>query len=81
MTLSQSLHTLIEGEAAKANTHRIILRVCSGDGQVDFKGSAGAAAPETRFAIASITKMFTAALIMRLADEKALRLDQTAQSS
>ena len=80
MTLSQSLQTLLDEEATKANTHGIILRVCSGDGQLDFKGSAGAAAPDTRFAIASISKMFTAALIMQLADEGALNLDQTVQS-
>lgn len=80
MTLSQSLQTLIEGEATKTNTHGIILRVCSGDGRIDFKGSAGAATPDTRFPIASITKMFTAALIMQLADEGALNLDQTVQT-
>lgn len=80
MTLSQRLQALIDAECAKPNTHGVILRVGSGDGRLDFKGSAGAATPDTRFAIASITKMFTAALILQLADEGRLRLDQTAQS-
>lgn len=80
MTLSQSLQSLIEAECAKANTHGVILRVCSGDGLVDFKGSAGAAEPDTRFPIASIAKMFTATLIMQLVEEGSITLDQTVQS-
>ncbi len=80
MTLSQSLQALIDTEAGKSNTHGIILRVVSGDGQVDFKGSAGAAMPDTRFPIASITKIYTAALIMQLVDEGHVTLDQSVQS-
>lgn len=80
MTLSHALQSLIDGEAAKAHTHAVILRVHSGDGSVDFSGSAGAATPDSRFPIASITKMFTAALIMQLVDEGQISLDQTVQS-
>ena len=81
MTLSQSIQTLIDAECAKANTHGVILRVSSGDGRVDFKGCAGVATPDTRFPIASITKMFTAALVMQLVDEGRINLDQTVQST
>ncbi len=80
MTLSQSLQALIDTEASKPHTHGIILRVVSGDGQADFKGSAGAAVPDTRFPIASITKMYTAALIMQLVDDGLIKLDQPVQS-
>ena len=80
MSLDQKLQALIDVECAKAHTHGVILRVASGDGQVDFKGSAGAAAPDTRFPIASISKMFTAALIMQLADDGQIDLGQTVQS-
>ena len=80
MLLDQKLQALIDAECAKAHTHGLILRVASGDGAVDFKGSAGAAAPDTRFPIASISKMFSAALIMQLADGGQLDLDQTVQS-
>ena len=80
MELTQSLQALIDKEAGKSNTHGIILRVASYDGRVDFKGSAGAATPDTRFPIASITKMYTAALIMQLVDERHVTLDQTVQS-
>lgn len=80
MTLSQNIQSLIEAECSKAKTQGVILRVCSGDGLVDFKGSAGTAVPETRFPIASIAKMFTATLIMQLVEESSITLDQTAQS-
>ncbi len=80
MTLLQKIQALIDAECAKANTHGVIVRIFSGDGRVDFKGSAGVAAPDTRFPIASITKMFTAALIMQLVDEGRINLDQIVQS-
>lgn len=80
MTLTQDLQNLIDAECAKANTQSVILGVHSGDGQVDFRGGAGTAAPNTRFPIASITKMFTATLILQLADEGRIGLDQTVQS-
>lgn len=80
MTLSQALQSLIDAECAKKNTHGVVLRVASDDGRVNFKGSAGAATPDTRFPIASIAKMFTAALIMQLLDEERLALDQPVQS-
>lgn len=80
MTLNHRLQNLIDVECAKANTHAILLRVRSGDGQVNFTGAAGAATPGTRFPIASITKMFTAALILQLVDEGEIDLDQTVQS-
>lgn len=79
MTLSQKIQALVDAESAKANTHGVILRVSSGDGRVDFKGSAGEAPPDTWFPIASITKMFTAALVMQLVDEGRINLDQTVQ--
>lgn len=80
MTLSESLQALIDAEARKPHTHGVILRVVSSDGQVDFKGSAGVAVPDTRFPIASITKMYTAALVMQLVDDGLINLDQTVQS-
>jgi CubicO group peptidase (beta-lactamase class C family) len=80
MDLNQKLQALLDAECAKPHSHGVILRVASEDGRVDFKGSAGNAAPGTRFPIASISKMFTAALIRQLADEERIHLDQTVQS-
>jgi len=54
MSLDRTLQALIEKECSKAHTHGVILCVQSGDGQVDFKDSAGDATPDTRFPIASM---------------------------
>ena len=80
MTLMQTLQDLIDAECTKAQSHGMILRVFSGDGQIDFKGSAGAATPDTQFPIASLTKMFTATMISQLLHEGRLHLDQMVQS-
>lgn len=80
MPLDQHLQALIEKECSKAHTHALILRVQSGDGHVDFKGSAGDAMPNTGFPIASIAKMFTATLIMQLTAEGQIELDQMVQN-
>jgi len=80
MPLTQDLQNLIDADAAKAHTHAILLRVQSGDGRLCYHGCAGEATPDTRFAIASISKMFTATLIMQLLDDGRLDLDQTVQS-
>ncbi|WP_371153239.1 serine hydrolase domain-containing protein [Jannaschia sp. 2305UL9-9] len=76
MTLDRHLQALIDRECAKTDSHGILLRVQSGDGRVNFKGSAGDATPDIRWPIASITKMFTATLIVQLAAEGEVRLDQ-----
>lgn len=80
MSLDQELQSLIDAECARANTHGVILRVSSGDGHVDFKGCAGIATADTLFPIASITKMFTAALIMQLVDDGLITLDRAVHS-
>ena len=75
------LQRLVEAEQARGTVHGLVLRVQSGDGRLDFSGTAGAADAGIRFPIASISKMFTAALIVQLCDEGALALDQTVQSA
>jgi len=77
--LSKDLQDLIDAEAAKANTHSVLLAVQSGDGRIDFRGGAGGPA-DARFYIASVTKMFTATLILQLRDQGLIDLDTTAQS-
>ena len=61
----------------------MILGITSCDGKLDWSGAAGIAhkkkelliTPETPFFIASITKMFTATIIMQLYEEKKIDLD------
>ncbi|WP_425037858.1 serine hydrolase domain-containing protein [Primorskyibacter sp. S187A] len=80
MSLADDLQALMDAQSARTHTNGVLLRVWSGDGQVDFKGSAGAARPQSRFAIASITKMFTATLIMQLVDAQRIALGERVQN-
>jgi D-alanyl-D-alanine carboxypeptidase len=66
--INLALQKIIDGEMKKGHTASMILGVKSGDGSLDFTGSGGSADPDSRFYIASITKMFTAAVIMQLSD-------------
>lgn len=74
-TANQKLQTLIDKESRKSNTHSVLLGVQSADGRVNFQGAAGEASPDSAYFIASITKMFTATVIMQLVDEERLDLD------
>jgi CubicO group peptidase (beta-lactamase class C family) len=79
--MNDALQRLLDKTLAKGKTHGLLLRVQSGDGRIDFHGSAGDATPALRFPIASISKMYTAAMIQQLVEEGRLALDQTAQSA
>jgi len=81
MTIDTALQDLLDTTLAKSRAHGLLLKVQSGDGGIDFRGSAGAATPDIRFPIASISKTYTAAMILQLVDEGQLALDQTAQSA
>jgi CubicO group peptidase (beta-lactamase class C family) len=72
---AQKLQTLIDKESRRANTHGVLLGVQSADGRVNFQGAAGDASPNSPYFIASVTKMFTATVIMQLVDEGRLDLD------
>lgn len=77
--INTDLQQLIEKEYNKLHTHAVLLGVQSGDGQVDFQGVAGDTSLDSSYFIASITKMFTAAVVMQLVDEGRLDLDAPIQ--
>ena len=79
-TLTQNLQRLLDKEFARPATKSVMLQVKNGNGSTLFSGSAGAAAANDPFFIASISKTYTAALIMQLVDSGAISLDQTVQS-
>jgi CubicO group peptidase (beta-lactamase class C family) len=79
--LHSTLQHMVEAEQARGTVHGLVLRVRSADGWLDFWGAAGAADARIRFPIASVSKMFTAALVVQLCDEGALDLDQRVQSA
>ena len=74
-TISSQLQQLIDKELGKRHTHSVLLGVQSGDGKVNFQGAAGEGSPDSPYFVASITKIFTATVIMQLVDEGKVDLD------
>lgn len=80
---THKLQALIDGHIGKSDIHNIVLGVQSQDGAVDFIGAAGIAdpatgaamTPDTPYFVASITKMYTATVIVQLHQEGLLNLD------
>lgn len=73
--MDNKLQQLIEAEFMKPNSNSLLLSVRSGDGRVRFEGTAGEGTTDSPYFIASISKMFTATVIMQLVDEGRLDLN------
>lgn len=69
------LQELINKEHARSDIFSVLLGVQSADGSIDFQGAAGEASPDSPYFVASISKMFTATVVMQLVDEGKLDLD------
>jgi D-alanyl-D-alanine carboxypeptidase len=80
---TKKLQSLLDAQIGKSGLHNIVTAVQSYDKSLDFVGAAGLAdpgsgvamTPETPYFIASVTKMYTAAIIMQLHQEKRLDLE------
>jgi CubicO group peptidase (beta-lactamase class C family) len=80
---TQNLQSLLNSQVGKGGLHNIVAAVQSYDQSLDFVGAAGVAdpatgapmTPETPYFIASVTKMYTAAIIMQLHEQKRLDLE------
>jgi len=77
--INQKLQALIDKESQKTNIHSILLGVQSKNEGVNFQGAAGDASPDSPYFIASVTKMYTATVIMQLVDEGLLDLNAPIQ--
>lgn len=81
--VSKKLQAVLESQIGKGNIHNIVAAVQSHDRSIDFVGAAGIAdpnsgaamTPETPYFIASVTKMYTAAIILRLYEERRVDLN------
>ena len=73
--INQRLHKLVDKESRKANTHSMLLGVQSANNSINFQSAAGDATPNSPYFIASVTKMYTVAVLMRLIDEGKLDLN------
>ncbi len=80
---TKKLQSLLDAQIGKGNIYNLVVAVQSYDRSIDFAGAAGLAdpqtgasmTPETPYFIASVTKMYTAAIIMRLYEQKRVDLD------
>ena len=80
---TRKLQSLLNAQVGKGGLHNIVATVQSYDKSLDFVGAAGVAdpdtgaamTPETPYFIASVTKMYTAAIIMQLHKQKRLGLE------
>jgi CubicO group peptidase (beta-lactamase class C family) len=81
--ITKKLQAVLDAQIGRGGIHNIVAAIQSHDRSIDFAGAAGIANPQTRSAmtldtpyfIASVTKMFTAAIIMSLHEKKCLDLD------
>jgi len=71
----QYLDHLVSKTVGKSNIAGAVLRVSSGDGSIDLISSAGNFKDDSKYYIASINKIFMSSLILRLATEGRLKLD------
>jgi D-alanyl-D-alanine carboxypeptidase len=79
----QKLQAALNHQIGKGNIHNVVAAVQSFDRNINFVGAAGVANPvsgavmnpDTPYFIASVTKMYTAAIIIRLCQEKRIDLD------
>lgn len=77
------LQSVLDAQIGKSNVHNIVAAVQARDRSIDFVGAAGQAdretgvamTPDTPYFIASVTKMFTAAIVMQLHQAKQIDLE------
>ncbi|MBN2003666.1 MAG: serine hydrolase, partial [Anaerolineae bacterium] len=80
---TKKLQSLLSAQVGKGGLHNIVVAVQSYDHSLDFTCAAGVAdpatgapmTPDTPYFIASVTKMYTAAIIMQLYAEHRLDLE------
>jgi CubicO group peptidase (beta-lactamase class C family) len=79
----KNLQAVLDKQLGRGNVHNVVAGVQSQDRTIDCLGAAGIAdpltgtrmTPATPFFIASVTKMYTAAIVMQLYEEKRIKLD------
>jgi len=75
--MNNKLQAMLDKEAQKKKTHRVLLGVQSRDKSIDFRGASGDITPDDPYFIASITKLMTASVIMQLVDGGQITLDDS----
>lgn len=81
--IGAQLQQLVDGKVAKGQAHNIVVGIRSSNGDIDAAAASGFAdtsgstdmTPATPYYLASITKMYTAAVVMKLAASSEIKLD------
>ncbi len=73
--LQLEIDRLAERAVGARHVHSLVLAVRSDDSQIHIDSAAGGAEPDDSYFVASITKMFTATMVIQLIDENRLELD------
>lgn len=71
----QRLDRLVTGVVGTGHVAGAVMHLCSGDDRLDLVSSAGNIADDSAYCIASINKLFMSALILRLASDGRLTLE------
>ena len=79
----KKLQAVLDAQIGRGNVHNVVAAVQSQDQRIDFLGAAGIAdpqtgavtTPETPYFIASVTKLYTAAIVMQLYEENCIDLN------
>lgn len=74
-TVAQKLDRLLEKTVDGKKINGVVVHIMSGDGRIDYRGSAGALTTDTSYFIASATKLFVTSIVMQLRAEGRLGLD------
>jgi CubicO group peptidase (beta-lactamase class C family) len=72
---NQDLNKLVLKAVGKSNIAGAVINVSSGDGMIDLISSTGNFQNKSKYYIASINKFFMSSLILRLAANGSLKLD------
>jgi CubicO group peptidase (beta-lactamase class C family) len=81
--MANKLQAILDAQIGRRNVHNVVAAMQSYDRRIDFIGAAGIADPQTGAAmtpdstyfIGSVTKMYTAAIVMRFLEENRIDLD------
>jgi D-alanyl-D-alanine carboxypeptidase len=71
----RNLQAVLDAQVGRGNVHSVVAAVRSHDRRIDAVGAAGTADPETPYFLGSVTKMYTAAIAVRLWQRRRLDVD------
>ncbi len=75
--IEKNLNQVVEKMVKSNNVFGVSLCVESGDGSIEWSGAAGNLQPNDKYFIASVTKLYVTAVVLRLIEDKRLSLEDS----